>query len=185
MSIISELREGLEDGNVVLSREQADDPNYAARPMAIATHSTEEVSGSPPVDLFSFDEDYLRRLSARDPATEAHFVSYFSRRLEILLLPRRFEVEKIIQETLHRVWIAIDLGAIHDAKRLGSYVQAVCKTVLSEQRPQSIKESYWLNKEQKEPEPNLESLLREYRRRLQQLRPSRQQLPSKRQNKNR
>src|SRR5689334_13003499 len=35
-------------------------------------------SHSRPVDLYSFDEDYLRRLGAHDPATEHHFVSYFS-----------------------------------------------------------------------------------------------------------
>jgi len=29
-----------------------------------------------PVDFYSFDDEYLRRLGAHDPATEAHFVAY-------------------------------------------------------------------------------------------------------------
>jgi len=41
-----------------------------------------------PVDFYSFDEEYLRRLGARDPATETHFIAYFSERLGITYKPK-------------------------------------------------------------------------------------------------
>ena len=90
-----------------------------------------------PVDLFSFDEDYLRRLGARDPATEAHFVAYFSERLKITLRARGVDshtIEDVRQETFYRVWVAVSSGDVHNPKAFGSYVHAVCKNVLSENR---------------------------------------------------
>lgn len=90
-----------------------------------------------PVDLYSFDEEYLRRLGSRDPATEAHFVTYFSERLKITLRARGVDshtIEDIRQETFCRVWLAIQSGSIHNPNGLGSYVYSVCKNVLSENR---------------------------------------------------
>ena len=89
------------------------------------------------MDFFSFDEDYLRRLGARDPATEAHFVTYFSERLKITLRARGVDshtIEDVRQETFCRVWDAVLSGHVHNPKGFGSYVHSVCKNVLSENR---------------------------------------------------
>jgi RNA polymerase sigma-70 factor (ECF subfamily) len=98
-----------------------------------------------PVDLYSFDEDYLRRLGARDPATESHFVSYFSERLKITLRARGVNahtIEDVRQETFCRVWLAVLSGSVHNAKGFGSYVQSVCKNVLSESRRGDVRNQY-------------------------------------------
>ena len=88
-----------------------------------------------PVDFFSFDEEYLRRLGARDPATEAHFVSYFSERLKITLRARGVDshtIDDVRQETFCRVWGAVQSGDVHNPKGFGAYVHSVCKHVFSE-----------------------------------------------------
>lgn len=90
-----------------------------------------------PVDFYSFDEEYLRRLGAHDPATEAHFVAYFSERLRITLRARGIDshtIEDVRQETFCRVWIAIQSGSVNNPQGFGAYVHAVCKHVLSESR---------------------------------------------------
>jgi len=90
-----------------------------------------------PVDFYSFDDEYLRRLGAHDPATEAHFVAYFSERLRITLRARGVDVstiEDVRQETFCRVWVAILSGSINNSQGFGSYVYSVCKHVLSESR---------------------------------------------------
>ena len=90
-----------------------------------------------PVDFYSFDDEYLRRLGAHDPATEAHFVAYFSERLRITLRARGVDVstiEDVRQETFCRVWVAILSGSVNNPQGFGSYVHSVCKNVLSESR---------------------------------------------------
>lgn len=90
-----------------------------------------------PVDFYSFDEEYLRRLGARDPATEAHFVAYFSERLRITLRARGVDshtIEDVRQETFCRVWVAVQSGNVNNPRGFGSYVHSVCKHVLSESR---------------------------------------------------
>ena len=90
-----------------------------------------------PVDFYSFDEEYLRRLGAHDPATEAHFIAYFSERLRITLRARGVDVvtiEDVRQETFYRVWQAIKSGGVNNPQGFGSYVHSVCKNVLSESR---------------------------------------------------
>ena len=90
-----------------------------------------------PVDFYSFDEEYLRRLGAHDPATEAHFVAYFSERLKVTLRARGEDshtIEDIIQETFCRVWTAVQAGKIVNPPALGAYVHAMCKNVRSETR---------------------------------------------------
>ena len=90
-----------------------------------------------PVDLYSFDEEYLRRLGACDPATEAHFVSYFSERLRVTLRARGLDshtIEDVRQETFCRVWVAVRSGSVLNPQGFGAYVHSVCKNVLSEQR---------------------------------------------------
>jgi RNA polymerase sigma-70 factor (ECF subfamily) len=90
-----------------------------------------------PVDFYSFDEEYLRRLGARDAATEAHFVAYFSERLRITLRARGVDshtIEDVRQETFCRVWLAVQSGSVNNPRGFGSYVHSVCKHVLSESR---------------------------------------------------
>jgi RNA polymerase sigma-70 factor (ECF subfamily) len=87
------------------------------------------------VDFYSFDEEYLRRLGARDSATEAHFVAYFSDRLKIILRSRKVDfhaIQDIIQETFYRVLTAVQAGKINNPLGFGSYVNSVAKNVLSE-----------------------------------------------------
>jgi len=98
-----------------------------------------------PVDLYPFDEEYLRRLGAQDPATEAHFVSYFSERLKITLRARGVDchtIEDVRQETFCRVWLAVRSGNVHNPKGFGSYVHAVCKNVLSESRRMNFRNQH-------------------------------------------
>ena len=100
---------------------------------------------SKPVDLYSFDEDYLRRLGARDPATEAHFVSYFSERLKITLRARGVDshtIDDVRQETFCRVWLAVQSGSVRNPQGFGSYVYSVCRHVLSESRREEHRHEY-------------------------------------------
>ena len=99
--------------------------------------ATSEVYWSPrkKVDFYSFDAEYLRRLQARDPATEGHFASYFGKRLQIKLRSRGFAtavLEDISQETFYRVLIAVRDGAVLHPERFGAYVNSVCDNVILE-----------------------------------------------------
>lgn len=98
-----------------------------------------------PVDLYPFDEEYLRRLGAHDPATEAHFVAYFSERLRITLRARGvdvFTIEDVRQETFCRVWLAVQSGSVNNPQGFGSYVYSVCKHVLSESRREDYRNQH-------------------------------------------
>jgi RNA polymerase sigma-70 factor (ECF subfamily) len=98
-----------------------------------------------PVDFYSFDEEYLRRLRACDPATEEHFAVYFAERLKITLRARGVDshtIEDVQQETFCRVLGAVRAGNINNASGLGAYVHGVCKNVLSETRRDGIRNQY-------------------------------------------
>lgn len=88
------------------------------------------------MELFSFDEDYLNRLCARDVQTEQHFVAYFSKLLLIKLRSRlrsSSAVEDIRQETFVRVLKTLrSEGGIRNPGGLGSFVNSVCNNVLLE-----------------------------------------------------
>ncbi|HET9838966.1 MAG TPA: sigma-70 family RNA polymerase sigma factor [Candidatus Angelobacter sp.] len=97
------------------------------------------------MDLFSFDEDYLRRLGARDAATEAHFFSYFSERLKVTLRARGVDsqtIDEVRQETFCRVWNAVRSGDVRNPKGFGAYVHSVCRNVLSETRRDIIRNQH-------------------------------------------
>lgn len=87
--------------------------------------------------LHDFDDAYLHRLAAGDPATEGHFVSYFGELIRIKLrrrLRQREWIEDICQETFLRVLRAVrapEQGVRH-AERLGAYVNSVCTNVMLE-----------------------------------------------------
>ena len=98
-----------------------------------------------PVDFYSFDEEYLRRLSARDPATEAHFYAYFNERLKVTLRAHGVDshtIDDVRQETFCRVWIAIQSGSVHNPKGFGAYVYSVCRNVLSEKRREEFRNQH-------------------------------------------
>jgi len=129
-------RRGGKKGNIALRRLSA---GTAVRPRKPKTAAKAEVYWleRTPVDFYSFDEEYLRRLGAHDPATEAHFIAYFSERLRITLRARGADVstiEDVRQETFFRVWVAIRSGSVNNPQGFGSYVHSVCKNVLSESR---------------------------------------------------
>jgi RNA polymerase sigma-70 factor (ECF subfamily) len=87
------------------------------------------------VDLFSFDAEYLQRLKGREPATESHFVSYFTPRLDTKLRQRGFtpaDREEIRQDTLYRVLIAVQAGSVEHPERFGAFVASVCNHVMQE-----------------------------------------------------
>ncbi len=94
------------------------------------------LSAREPVDLYTFDAAYLRRLRGGDPATESHFVAYFSELLRIKLRGRMLPpqvIEDVCQETFLRVLMAArDGSSIHSPERLGAFVNSVCKNVLLE-----------------------------------------------------
>jgi RNA polymerase sigma-70 factor (ECF subfamily) len=88
------------------------------------------------LELFAFDEAYLVRLREGDPSTEAHFVAYFSKLLQMKLRARYLApeaVEDLRQETFSRVLKTLRIdGGLHDATRLGAFVNSVCNHVLQE-----------------------------------------------------
>ena len=88
------------------------------------------------MELFSFDEAYLKRLRERDFPTEQHFVAYF-RKLLVIKLRSRLRgseaVEDIAQETFLRVFKAMSSETgIRQPERLGAFVNSVCNNVLQE-----------------------------------------------------
>jgi RNA polymerase sigma-70 factor (ECF subfamily) len=87
------------------------------------------------VDFYQFDADYVRRLKNRDPATEAHFLSYFSPRLQLKLRHRGFvspALEDVSQEAFLRVLTALQGGTVLHPEKFSAYVNAVCDKVLLE-----------------------------------------------------
>ncbi len=87
------------------------------------------------VDFYSFDAEYLRRLQARDQATETHFVSYFEKRIQIKLRSRGFNgatLEDISQDTFLRVLTNVRDGKVVHPERFGAYVSSVCDNVILE-----------------------------------------------------
>jgi len=88
------------------------------------------------VDLYSFDDAYLRRLRDGDFQTEQHFVAYFSKLLLIKVRSRvrsSDSVEDIKQETFVRVLKTIRTeGGVRNPAGLGSFVNSVCNNVLQE-----------------------------------------------------
>ncbi len=88
------------------------------------------------MELYSFDDDYLKRLQQGDPFVEQHFFSYFSKMLLIKLRSRLRSpesVDDVRQETFLRVLRTIrSEDGIRSAQKLGSYVNSVCNFVLFE-----------------------------------------------------
>jgi RNA polymerase sigma-70 factor (ECF subfamily) len=85
------------------------------------------------MELFAFDDDYVRRLRAGDRKTSEHFEAYF-RELLLIKLRRRLRsldaIEDVRQEVFVRVFAKLD--ELRDGRKLGAFVNAVCQHVLME-----------------------------------------------------
>ena len=88
------------------------------------------------MELYSFDDDYVRRLREGDRWTEEHFLRYFS---ELMLLKLRGRVmtfsqlEDIRQEVFFRVFRALrSPEGVREGAKLGSFVNSVCNNVRME-----------------------------------------------------
>ena len=88
------------------------------------------------VQLYSFDDDYVRRLREGDPWTEEHFLRYFNELLLIKLrsrLPSIEAVNDVRQEVFVRVFRALrSAEGVRDGRKLGAFVNSVCNNVLLE-----------------------------------------------------
>jgi RNA polymerase sigma-70 factor, ECF subfamily len=89
-----------------------------------------------PLEPYTFDKDYVDRLTNRDAETEAHFSSFFQRRLIIKARSRLRSpelVEDAVQETIFRVLDRLrNKGGIERPECLGAYVHSVCENVVHE-----------------------------------------------------
>jgi RNA polymerase sigma-70 factor (ECF subfamily) len=85
------------------------------------------------MELFVFDEDYVRRLREGDPATAAHFYKYFGDLL-LMKLRRKLTSVEAIDEVRQEVFArSIEhLGELRDAPKLGAFVLSICRHVLLE-----------------------------------------------------
>lgn len=97
------------------------------------------------MELYRFDECYVKRLQAGDPAVEQHFASYFGELLRIKLLSRflpQHLVDDITQETFSRVLSALKRdNALRSSECLGAFVNSVCNNILLEYYRRSGRES--------------------------------------------
>jgi RNA polymerase sigma-70 factor, ECF subfamily len=87
------------------------------------------------LQLQSFDESYVERLSAGDFRTQEHFVAYFSELIRLKLRSRLNSpqaIEDVRQETFARVFAALRDGKIRQPDRLGAFVNSMCNNVLLE-----------------------------------------------------
>lgn len=88
------------------------------------------------LEFYAFDAAYLDRLRLGDPATEEHFVRYFSELITLKLRSRMqspHTAQDIRQETFARVLRLLRKdGAVRQGESLGSLVNAVCNNVLFE-----------------------------------------------------
>lgn len=88
------------------------------------------------MEFHVFDADYVQRLAAGDPATEAHFGAYFEKFIFLKLRSRGVSpetIEDVRQDTILRVLKALRQGpGVDHPERFGSYVNSVSKHVLLE-----------------------------------------------------
>jgi RNA polymerase sigma-70 factor, ECF subfamily len=98
------------------------------------------------MELYVFDEDYVRRLQEGDRDTATHFHQYF-RELLLLKLRRRLRSLEAIDEVRQEVFTRCiaHLGQLNDPRKLGAFVNAICNRVLmeyyrAESRTESLEE---------------------------------------------
>lgn len=87
-------------------------------------------------NLYAFDAEYVRKLIQGDPATETHFVEYFS---ALLYAKLRFhlrswqDIQDFQQEVFLRVLRTLRQGeGLRQPDRLGAFVNSVCSNIIFE-----------------------------------------------------
>lgn len=85
------------------------------------------------MELFVFDDDYVRRLREGDRETANHFHAYF-RDLLLLKLRSRLRSMDAIDEVRQEVFLRSleRLDRLKDPSRLGAFVNSICENVLKE-----------------------------------------------------
>ena len=85
------------------------------------------------MELFAFDDDYVRRLRAGDRETSAHFHAYF-RDLLLIKLRRKVPSEEAIDDVRQEVFARVlaKLPDLQDGRKLGAFVNSVCNHVVME-----------------------------------------------------
>jgi RNA polymerase sigma-70 factor, ECF subfamily len=82
-----------------------------------------------------FDADYIEGLRAGNQHTGEHFLTYFTRLLQLKLRSRLqspMAIEDVLQETFARVLKALSGDALRRPSQLGAFVNTVCNNVLFE-----------------------------------------------------
>lgn len=85
------------------------------------------------MELFVFDDDYVRRLREGDRETANHFHAYF-RDLLLLKLRNRLRSMDAIDEVRQEVFLRSleRLDRLKEPSRLGAFVNSICENVLKE-----------------------------------------------------
>jgi len=85
------------------------------------------------MELFVFDDDYVRRLREGDRETANHFHAYF-RDLLLLKLRKRLRSMEAIDEVRQEVFVRCleRLDRLKEPSRLGAFVNSICENVLKE-----------------------------------------------------
>lgn len=111
-------------------------PHFTVAPRSQSRYASGKQERRSAVEFFSFDREYVRRLSEGDAEIERHFVDYFASLLLIKLRSRlrsRQDIEDVRQEVFLRVIRSVRSGTgLHEPERLGAFVLAVCNNVLLE-----------------------------------------------------
>src|SRR5215472_15690821 len=87
------------------------------------------------LERYSFDREYIHRLTECDPETQRHLVRYFGDLLSVKLRSRLRAphlAEEVRQETFLRVFAALQRHGIEHPEGLGAFVNSVCNNVLLE-----------------------------------------------------
>jgi RNA polymerase sigma-70 factor, ECF subfamily len=125
----------LADGPWTPGAPAAGESHFTQPPVVSNTRLYNEL-GRKPVEFCIFDAAYVNRLTAGDPATEAHFTGYFAKFLTLKLRARRLSpqmAEDIRQETLFRVLRTLRSGrGVAQPERFGAFVNGVCNNVVLE-----------------------------------------------------
>lgn len=87
------------------------------------------------MEFTTFDDDYVKRLAAGDPATVEHFDRYFGELIFIKLRARQYSshaIEDVRQETFLRVFQVLRRDGIRQPERIGAFVNSICNNVVLE-----------------------------------------------------
>lgn len=84
------------------------------------------------MDLFAFDDLYVRRLKEHDRETEAHFYQYIRPLLfgKVKNSVPAQHIDDIIQEVFLRVLSRLD--DVRDCRKFGAFVQGICNNIVLE-----------------------------------------------------